>query len=280
MIGMGQTLGAGERIERAGEQARRSDGMDAAVRFGLVAYGFVYLLIAWVAAQLAVGNHTGKPSAQGALAQLAHDSLGRVVLWAVAIGLFVLVIWRVLEAVGGHRGADGAELVRKRVMSLGKAVLYGALGVSALRIAMGGGGGSSRTQKTMTARLMDLPAGQWLVGLVGLAIVAYGAGLVWRGWTDHFLKHLDGEGRSGDAGRAYTWFGRVGYVAKGIAFGMVGLLVGYAALTHEPRKSGGLDQALTKLLHQPFGPYLLVAIAAGIACYGLFCFAWARHLSH
>ena len=280
MAHMGQMLGAGERVEQAGERARRSDGMDAAVRFGLVAYGFVYLLIAWVAAQLAVGEHSGRPSAQGALAQLAHDSLGRVVLWAVAVGLFVLVIWRALEAVGGHRGADGLELARKRAVSLGKAVLYGVLGVSALRVALGSGGGSSHTQKTLTARLMDLPAGQWLVGLVGLAIVGYGAALVWRGWTDHFLKHLDGEGRSGDAGRAYIWFGRIGYTAKGIAFGLVGLLVGYAAVTHEPKRSGGLDQALMKLLHQPFGPYLLLAIAVGIGCYGLFCFAWARHLSH
>ena len=280
MVGMAQTLGAGERIERAGDQARRNDWLEGAVRFGLVAYGFVYLLIAWVAAQLALGKHSGRPSAQGALAQLATNTVGDVAIWAMAIGLFVLVLWRLLEAVGGHRGAEGATLVRKRAVSLGKAVLYGVLGVSALKVAMGSGGGSSRTQKTMTAKVMDLPAGQWIVGAVGVAIIAYGAVLVWRGWSDKFLKHLDQEGRSGDAGRAYTWFGRVGYVAKGIAFGLVGVLVGYAAMTHEPKKSGGLDQALMKLLHQPFGPYLLLAIAVGIACYGLFCFAWARHLSH
>ena len=49
-------------------------------------------------------------------------------------------------------------------------------------------------------------------------------------------------------------------------------------MTHESGKSGGLDQALQKVLQQPFGPFLLGAIAAGIICYGLFCFAWARHL--
>jgi hypothetical protein len=52
----------------------------------------------------------------------------------------------------------------------------------------------------------------------------------------------------------------------------------YAALTHDADKSGGLDQALLKVLDQPFGPLLLALAAAGIACYGLFCFAWARHL--
>ncbi len=33
------------------------------------------------------------------------------------------------------------------------------------------------------------------------------------------------------------------------------------------------------MLDQPFGQVLLIAIGLGIACYGLFCFARARHLS-
>jgi len=277
---MAHATGAGEQVERAGEQAERSDWLDHAVRFGLVAYGFVYLMIAWVAGQLAVGDHSGRRSPQGALAELAGKPLGHVLIWAIAVGLFLLVLWRALEGIGGHRGSEGGELLRKRALSFGKAVLYGALGVSAVKVAMGSGGqGQSAKAKTMTAKVMDLPAGQWLVGLVGLAIIAYGAILVWNGFTDRFLKHLDGQGRSGEAGTAYTWFGRIGYSAKGIAFGLVGGLVGYAAVTHEPNKSGGLDQALAELLRQPFGPYLLLAIAIGIACYGLFCFAWARHLS-
>jgi hypothetical protein len=279
MNSMADTLGARTRIERAGGDAHRSDWLDHAVRFGLVAYGVVYLMIAWMSAQLALGHHSGRPSARGALAQLAQQPFGKVLLWAIAVGLFLLVVWRVLEGIAGHRDADGGERVRKRAVSLGKAVLYGVLGFSALKVAMGSGGGSSRTQKTMTAKLMDLPAGPWIVGLIGLAIIGYGAVTVWHGWTDRFLKHLDADGRTGNDGQAYTWFGRIGYAAKGIAFGLVGVLVGYAAVTHDPKKSGGLDQALMKLLHQPFGPYLLLAVAVGLGCYGLFCVAWSRHLS-
>jgi hypothetical protein len=271
--------GTAERFERVGEEADRSDWLDHAVRFGLLAYGFVYLMIAWVAAQLALGRPAGKPSPKGALAHLADEPLGRVLIWAIAVGLFLLVGWRVLEAIGGHRDRDGGERVRGRLTSLGKAALYGVLGVSAVLVAKGDRQTGSRGTKAMTARVMDLPAGQWIVGLVGLAIIGYGAVLVWRGCTDEFLEHLDGQGRSGETGRAYTWFGRVGHVAKGIAFGIVGCLFGYAAITHEPRKSGGLDQALRKVLDEPFGPWLLLLIALGIGCYGLFCFAWARHLS-
>ena len=73
--------------------------------------------------------------------------------------------------------------------------------------------------------------------------------------------------------------GKVGYIAKGIAIALVGGLFGYAAITHDPKKSGGLDQALQTVLEQPFGPVLLTAIGLGIGAYGLFCFARAKHLS-
>jgi hypothetical protein len=270
--------GAAAQVEQAGAEADRSDWMDRAVRFGLVAYGFVHLLIAWVAIQLALGRGNGNPSAKGAMAHLADQRFGHVLLWAVAVGLFLLVVWRVLEAIGGHRDADGGDRVRKRLTSLGKAVIYGGVGLSALRIATGSGH-SSKGSKALTARVMDWPGGQWIVGLVGLAIIGYGAQMAWRGVNDKFLEHLDGEGRSGDSGTAYTWLGRAGYVSKGVAIGIVGCLFCYGAITHKPNKTGGLDQALHDVLQQPFGPVLLLVIAAGIGCYGLFCFARARHLS-
>jgi hypothetical protein len=59
---------------------------------------------------------------------------------------------------------------------------------------------------------------------------------------------------------------------------VVGGLFIWAAWTHDPQKSGGLDQALHKVLQQPFGAPMLVALGLGIACYGAYAFAWARHL--
>jgi hypothetical protein len=269
--------GARNDVERVGAEVDRSDWLDHAVRFGLVAYGVVYLMIAWLAAQLALGQPSGKPTTKGALARVADGPLGHVLVWAIAGGLFLLVLWRGLEAAFGHRDREGADRVRRRLLSLGKGVLYAVIGVSAVRVATGSG--SSSHPKAMTARLMDLPAGPWIVGLVGAGVIGYAVAMVWRGVTDGFLEHLDTEGRTGDSGRAYAWFGRVGYVAKGIAFGLVGCLVGYAGVHHDPHKSGGLDQALRDVLQRPFGPTLLLLIAAGLGCYGLFCFAWARHLS-
>lgn len=275
---MGDLSGLTHRAERSGREANDSDWLDYAIRAGLVAYGIVHLMIAWLAAQLALGEQEGKASSTGALQELAEGSFGTILIWLIAVGMVLLVLWRLLEAALGHEDEDGKDQIRKRLGSLAKAVIYGAIAVSAIRVATGSssqGGGSD----SMTAQLMDLPAGRWIVAAVGLAIIAYGANLIRRAWTEKFREHLSAEGKSGDVGKAYIWFGKAGYMAKGISIAIVGGLFCYAAYTHEPNKSGGLDVALHKVLEQPFGQFLLLAIAVGIACYGLFCFARARHLS-
>jgi hypothetical protein len=266
--------------EELGREAEQSSTLDRAARTGFVAYGVVHVLIGWLTIQLALGDHSENASATGALAELARQSTGRVVVWVVAIGLLLLVPWGLLEAAFGHRDKEGGSRLQARVVSGSRAVVYGVLGGAAVRVAVegGGSGDSSQASRTMTARLMDLPAGQWLVVAVGLVILGVGAGLLWRGWTEKFADQLDTEGKMGWSGASYLLLGRVGHFAKGIAFGIVGVLFAWAGVTHEPDKSGGLDEALQRLLREPYGAYVLFAVALGFICYGLYCFARARHL--
>lgn len=274
-------MGAGDRLgssaQSFGQQTKNSAWLQPAIRAGLVAYGVVHLLIAWLAFQLALGNNEGKASNQGAMKQLAEQPFGKVLLWAIAIGMVFLVIWRLIEGALGHTDEEGMRRWFKRAASLGKAIVYGAVGYSALTVALGAGSGSKG--RSTTAKLMDLPAGQWIVGLIGVGIVLYGGNMVRRGFTEKFKEHLSAEGKRGEAGRAYIWFGKLGHIAKGVSIVIVGGLFLYAAWSHRPKESGGLDEALHTVLRQPFGSFLLGAIAIGIACYGLFCIARARHLS-
>ena len=258
--------------------AHQSDWLDHAVRVGLVAYGIVHLMVGWLALQLALGDKEENASNSGALHALAEKPFGEVLIWLIAVGMALLVLWRLLEFGFGHREEhDDAKRWRKRATSLGKAIIYGALGVSAVKTAVGDG--SSGGTDSTTAKVMDLPGGQVIVGAIGLAIIGYGVSLVVRGWMEKFTEHLDAQGQTGADGSAYVLLGKVGYIAKGIAIALVGGLFGYAAVTHKAKKSGGLDQALQTVLGYPFGQVMLVAIGLGIAAYGLFCFARARHLS-
>lgn len=263
-------------VEEAGRRAERSDTVDTLVRYGLVVYGFLHLMVAWLAVEVALGRSSGKVSSQGAFQQLAQDTIGRVVLVAVAIGLFLMVVWQGLEAFFGHADRSGWGLWLRRFRSAVTAVVYGFLGVQAVETVFGSSGGGGA--KSATAKLMDLPAGQVLVGLAGLVVFGIGVGMCWYSLTGGYVDNLSAEGRRGETGRAYLLAGRIGYFSKGIGACLVGSVICYAAVTHDPHKSGGLDQAVHDLVHWPAGGPILIAIAAGIGCYGLFCFARSRHL--
>ncbi len=273
-------MSVGDVSAKAGGISRKADNskfLDHAVRVGLVSYGVVHLLIAWLAIQLALGDQSGKASSKGALSHLARQPFGTVLMWIIAGGFFALVVWQLIEALVGHRDRDGKERVLKRVGSGLKVVLYGALGISALKLAIGSGNSGGSTD-TMTAKLMSMPGGPILVALVGVGVLGYAGRLIYKGLSEGFKKHLQTAGHVGNAGKAFVMFGKVGYVSKGVALLPLAGLFFWAAWSHDAQKSGGLDQALHEVLEQPFGSPILFAIAVGLGCYGLFCFAWARHL--
>jgi len=266
----------GDRAGQVGHEIHRSKTLDGAIRFGMVVYGVVHLIVAWLAIQLALGDRGEQASQKGAIQTLAKQSAGTLLLWLVALGMFALVLWRLIETFVGHQEYDGGKRWRKRATSAFKAIVYGYVAVTALRYAVSAASGKSTNY---TEKLMNQSYGRWIVGAIGVAIVVYGLAYARRGWTEKFMENLDARGTIGDTGKAYRLVGKIGYIAKGVAFCVVGGLFVAAAYTHQAQKSGGLDTALHTVLQQPFGPFLLILIAAGIACYGLFCFARARHLS-
>jgi hypothetical protein len=195
-----------------------------------------------------------------------------VVLWAVAVGFAALAVWQLLAAAVGAPNAGNQA--GERAKSAAKGVLYAVLAVSGARAAQGTGG-SGGSEESMTARVLAMPGGQWLVGAGGLAIVAVGVYHVVKGARKKFLRDLTGTG-GGSVGQVVVRLGQVGYVAKGIALGVVGGLIVAAAVTTDPEQAGGLDEALRTMRDQPFGTALLIVVGLGIGAFGLYSFARAR----
>jgi hypothetical protein len=253
------------------DRIRRSRGYHGLVGVGLVSFGLVHLMLAWLALQIAFGGDRNA-SAGGALQQLTQQPLGGVLLWVMAVGLFALVVWQILEATIGREDANRDGRLRRRLSSAGRAVVYLALGILAVGVAMGSSGGSgNKGEQTVSARLMALPFGRVLVAAIGVAVIAVGVAQIVKGVKQNFTEDLDHS-----VSRAVRRLGTVGYCAKGVALGIIGGLFGYAALTYDPKKAGGLDAALATIRDQPFGTVLLVIMAVGIACFGVYCFFWAR----
>lgn len=252
--------------------------MDHVARAGLIAFGVVHLVMGWLALRLAFGDPEGQADSSGAVRELAQQPFGEAIVWAVGIGMILLAVWQAIEAAVGHRQDDGVTRLRKRLASLGKVVLYVAIAVSAIKVVTGSSSSKKDGTTSLSAKLMDLPLGQVIMGVVALGIAAVGAYLIFKGATQRFLKDIEAGGASGRAGSAYVWLGMCGYIAKGIAVLGVAALFAYAAITHEPDKSGGIDQALRTVLDEPFGAVATGLVGAGFMAFGLFCFAWARHI--
>jgi hypothetical protein len=264
-------------------QAGDSDALENLARVGLIAYGVVHLLVAWLALQLAWGGGSGESADQsGAMSTVAESPVGKPLLWVIAIGLIALAVWQAAEVLRWRQGwtASGktrTKALRKSGKAIVKAVIYISLAVLAIRFATGGGQSSSQQQQQTTAGVFDWPAGQFLVGAAGLILIGSGAYHVYKGVTKRFLKEIDTSEASPKATRLVTRLGQVGFPGKGIALAGVGALLVWAAVTFDPSKAQGLDGALRSILDLPFGQILLTLVALGIAAFGAYLFVRARY---
>jgi hypothetical protein len=265
----------------AAGRAGNSDALEKLARVGLIAYGVVHLLVAWLALQLAWGGGGGSADQSGAMATLAAEPFGKPLLWVLAVGLIALALWQLAELLRKVPGLRGSGEQKKKavtgtVKTVAKTIVYLFLAVTAIRFATGGGTSSSGQQQTV-AGVFGWPAGRFLVGVAALVIIGVGVYHVRKGITKHFLKEIDTARATPGQRRAIERFGQVGYPAKGVALALVGGLLGWAAITFDPSKASGLDGALRTLLDAPFGKALLTVVAIGIAAFGVFCFFRARY---
>lgn len=244
--------------------------LEALARVGFVVSGLLHVVLGWTAGRIGWGGG-GQADQSGALATLADNPAGTALMWVIVVGLAALVLWQLTVAVAPSVGEGG---LLDRGKALAKAVVYAALGVTALQFATGSGSSSSSEESSrgVTATLMQQPAGRWLVGAVGLGVVVVGGYHVYKGVTQRFLRDLEE-----DPGRIARALGMIGYPAKGAVLALVGVFFVVAAVQHQSQEASGLDGALKSLREQPFGPYLLTAVALGLVAFGVYCFARARH---
>lgn len=242
--------------------------VEKGARLGFAVSGIIHLLIGWIALKVAWGLGGGSADKSGALQTVASGSTGPFLLWLAVIGFVLLALWQLTEAVVARHGAEASD----RAKAAGKTVLYAFFAYSAYSVSKGAGKSDEQKTDEVTAGLLSSPGGRVLVGLVALAILATAGYHLWKGWTKGFVEELESH-----PGSNAVRVGQAGYLAKGVALAVVGVLFGSAALSSRAAEAGGLDAALKTLRDQPFGPYLLTVVGLGFAAAGLWGFVKARH---
>jgi hypothetical protein len=254
--------------------------MEKVARFGLIAQGISFGLVAVLAIELALGKGGKATDREGALQTLAHNGIGRVIVLALGFGFGAYTLWRLAQVFLGHDVEEngGREKWGKRLSSLGKAAIYGALCWFAFSVALNEqhGGGSNKEQEA-TKGIFGWPGGRWIV--YGIALVIAGAAL-WNLYRALSGKYKDSLKTGQMSSTELTWTTRIAFVgltSRAVVFGLISWFFFKAAADYDPKKARGLDGALRKLANAPYGTTLLGIVAAGLFAFGLFCVIQARY---
>lgn len=247
-------------------------------RVGFAAKGIVYTLIGVLALQAMVGAGAQTTDSAGALKEVGQAPFGKFLLIAIGLGIVGYALWRFVQAFMDteNKGMGGKGLA-VRVGYAVIAVIHIGLAMSAFAIASGTDGGNGDSTPGWTAQLMSQPFGQWLVGIVGGIVIAIGAVQFYRAYSLKFRRKLKLSEMSATEEQWAIRLGRIGYAARGIAFGVIGTFLVVAAIFADPQQARGLDGALDTLARQPWGWVVLGSVAFGLIAYGIYMFVEARY---
>ena len=247
-------------------------------RLGYAAKGIVYIVIGLLATGGALGVGGRSTDTRGALQTIGEKPFGKIALVIVMIGLFGYAAWRLTSAAtDAERRGDAPSSIAMRIADAGRGLAYGSLGVWTLRYLTSDASRSGNQTRGWTDRVLELPAGRWIVIAIGLGIIAYAGYQCYRAATGSFLRRLDFSSSSATAKRWVERSGRFGIAARAVVFGIIGVLLVRAGWTYDPSKAGGIRESLNVLAVQPMGRLLFGVVAVGLIAFGVFELATARY---
>ncbi|MFE9688073.1 DUF1206 domain-containing protein [Streptomyces sp. NPDC006285] len=275
MVTSSQVSGQKRTGGAATRRSAENQTLSTAGRAGFSARGVVYVLIGALAIQMALGSGGKSADRQGALAKIAEQPFGKIMLWVLVAGFGCMALWRASCAVL-TRGPD--RKTASRLLDGGRALFYGFICWATATYAAGGGQGSSGNAKSKdwTASVLKLPYGQILVAAGGCLLIGIGTVLAIQAAMRKFLRQLDTAAMSPRTKQIVTGLGVSGGVARGMVFAAAGIFVLTAAIQFDAAEAKGMDGTLRSFTDTPMGPWLLVAVAIGLILFGVFSFASAR----
>jgi hypothetical protein len=246
------------------------------VRLGYLAKAVVYILVGALAWKVAAGIRGGRiTDPGGSLYVVLSQPFGQTMLIVVAAGLLAYSAWQILSAVTGRRRHKHESAVN-RGLTVVRALVYGAIGVKAMKLAMGLRGGDTGPEP-LVRQALSWPLGEWLIVIAGLGVGWYGLVEIKDAFQGHLEPDLDASTLRRRAGSWAMPLARAGIGARGVLMVLVAVGIIRAALMRRPSEAEGLDRSLVILNSLPQGQLLLGAAAAGLLAYGTYQLLHARY---
>lgn len=257
-------------------------------RIGWAAKGVVYLVTGVLAFTIVAdpfgsqngsqggGGNSDQANPSGAVAKIAQQPFGEVLLWILAVGLFMYAIWRIVTVIL-PADVTGDSVIR-RLGYVVSAVTYIVLGAAAVSFALrpgSSGGQGSQSQDSqiteITRSVMEWTGGRWLVGVAGVVVVGIGAYFFWKGVTGSFENQLEHRSVGPLSWDVIRIMGRIGWIGRAAMMALIGVFVARAAYQFDPDEARGLDDSLRRIADNSVGVILVVVVAVGLVTYGAYC---------
>jgi type IV secretory pathway VirB2 component (pilin) len=252
-------------------------GLTVAARLGYLTHGIVYGLVGILALLAATGQSGGSVTdSQGAVQKIG--GFGEPLLWIVAVGLACYSLWNLVRAVldPEHCGRERKAILKRLGYGV-SAVMHAFVAIYTFQLAAGagaaGGGGGDRT----VAQLFNYPGGRLAIGIAGLAVICFGLFEFYRGVKNDVGKEFSGSHLSAGKRKLALRVARLGLLARGVVFPLIGTSLVIAALNANPSEANGFGDALRQIASQPFGTVMLGVVAVGLIAYGIHMLFVARY---
>lgn len=242
-------------------------------RVGYAAKGVVYFVVGILAGIAALGAGGRTTGSKGAIEEIGRQPFGQVLLLLVGIGLACYALWRFLAAIfdAEGKGTDGKGIVTRAGFFVA-ALVHAGLAVAAFKAVTGGGSGDSENDaQSMTARVMEMPLGPWLVMIAALVLAAAGIVQWVRAIKEKYRGKFDLDGRAAAQRHWIEGISKVGLLARGLVFLLIAFFLAQAGWEADASEARGFGGALDALARHSYGPWLLGVTALGLVCYGLYC---------
>lgn len=239
-------------------------------RLGYASKALIYVIVGGLAAAAAVNRGGRVTDTSGALRVVLSQPFGQLILLLLGVGLCGYAMWRLLDAYKDpdRRGTGFSGLV-VRIGSVIRGVIYGALGLEAFRLARGLRGSSGNEAQLWTARIMDLPFGDWLIGIAGAIIAVYGFSEFIGALKLQVGEFIDLSALPRSLRGTAIKISRFGVGARGMIICVAGVFLVRAAIAHDPSAAHGTRESMLEIANAVQGRWLLAAIAAGLIAYGI-----------
>lgn len=268
----------------AGAQAAKNGAapwVTKLARIGYMVDGVVYVLVGVLALDASLGARSPNVSREEALRTVLAEPFGRVLLVLISFGLIAYSIGHLFMAARDPERETKkgiVNVVNRSAHLLNGLITFGlALVAGQLGFGLGPTTSDGRTPADWTRELLALPLGQLLVIGIGLGFLGLALHQIYKAISANFRKVMRLEMMSERQQRWLISTGRIGYIVRGIIYGLMGAFLLQAARSFNPQEARGLGQTLAAIAGQEYGLYLLAAVAAGFIAFGIYVILVGRY---